>query len=132
MQRENRNETVATVDVEPAPYEDVNETTFDDDFREKRHLLPAGDIVLDFISAVRHDSSRQQQDFFAGLTQTCLAYARSLAEFASDSTELTGVRKIPLSFLDSSTQPALFPLTATSRIRSIHFKLESPAIEMGP
>ncbi|EPS32853.1 hypothetical protein PDE_07814 [Penicillium oxalicum 114-2] len=72
--------TVATVDVEPAPYEDVNETTFDDDFREKRHLLPAGDIVLDFISAVRHDSSRQQQDFFAGLTQTCLAYARSLVE----------------------------------------------------
>ncbi|KAJ5488662.1 hypothetical protein N7539_003552 [Penicillium diatomitis] len=78
--RRPKNATVASVDVEPAPYEDVNETTFDDDFREKRHLLPAGDLVLDFISAVRHDSSRRRQDYFTELTRTCMDYARGLVE----------------------------------------------------
>jgi hypothetical protein len=72
--------TVASVDVDPIPYDDVNETTFDDDFREKRHLLPAGDMILDFISAVRNDPSRQQKEFFAGLANTCINLARNMVE----------------------------------------------------
>ncbi|KAJ5159619.1 uncharacterized protein N7482_006623 [Penicillium canariense] len=72
--------TVASVDVEPIPYDDAHETTFDDDFREKRHLLPAGDLVLDFISAVHNDSGRQQKAFFAGLANTCINLARNMVE----------------------------------------------------
>lgn len=72
--------TIASVDVDPIPYDDVNETTFDDDFREDRHMLPAGDFVLDFISAVRNDRSRQSKEFFSGLAETCLNLTRSLVE----------------------------------------------------
>ncbi|CEJ58177.1 hypothetical protein PMG11_06843 [Penicillium brasilianum] len=72
--------TVASVDVDPIPYDDVNETTFDDDFREKRHLLPGGDMILDFISAVRNDHVRQQREFFTGLANTCINLARNMVE----------------------------------------------------
>jgi hypothetical protein len=72
--------TVTSVDMDIIPYDDVNETTFDDDFREKRLLRPAGDVVLDFISAVRNDPARRQKEFFAGLADTCINLARNMVE----------------------------------------------------
>jgi hypothetical protein len=72
--------TVTSVDFDIIPYDDVNETTFDDDFREKRQLRAAGDVILDFISAVRNDTGRRQKEFFAGLTDTCINLAKNMVE----------------------------------------------------
>lgn len=72
--------TVTSVDFDIIPYDDVNESTFDDDFRERRQLRAAGDVVLDFISTVHNDSARRQKDFFAGLTDTCINLTRNMVE----------------------------------------------------
>ncbi|KAJ5900692.1 uncharacterized protein N7473_004762 [Penicillium subrubescens] len=72
--------TVTSVDFDIIPYDDVNESTFDDDFREKRQLREAGDVILDFISAVQDDSARRQKNFFAGLTDTCLNLTKNMVE----------------------------------------------------
>lgn len=72
--------TVTSVDFDIIPYDDVNESTFDEDFREKRQLREAGDVILDFISAVHDDNARRQKDFFAGLTDTCLNLTKNMVE----------------------------------------------------
>lgn len=96
--------TVASIDIEPIPYDDVNESTFDDDFRESRHMLPAGDIVLDFISAVRQRTARQNKEFFAGITETCLNLTRSLVEERLAQTSTASAKEVTASIAPQITE----------------------------
>ncbi|KAJ5690646.1 hypothetical protein N7462_005038 [Penicillium macrosclerotiorum] len=71
---------LAAIDNEPAPYDDVNESTFHEAFRQQRDLLPAGDMVMDFISHVKNDTRHRESEFYGAVANVCIDMTKMMAE----------------------------------------------------
>ncbi|KAJ6021132.1 hypothetical protein N7540_006636 [Penicillium herquei] len=56
-----RPKNVALMDLDVIPVPD-DESIFDDEWRERRFRAPAGDVVLDFVSAVKDDSKHVNEE----------------------------------------------------------------------
>lgn len=78
--RVRRPKTCFTVDVDVLTTDDSEETSFDDDWREKRARLPAGDIVMDFVNAVRQKNSRREREYFKSVASTAISVAKQLTK----------------------------------------------------
>lgn len=71
--------TLSTVDIDILVSDDPNETSFDDDWREKRFYLPAGDVVMSFISAAHDkDRRRREEEQYERMEKTALNVAHQL------------------------------------------------------
>ncbi|KAJ5166039.1 hypothetical protein N7492_006335 [Penicillium capsulatum] len=70
--------TVSDVDIDILTSDDPKETSFDDDWREKRFRLPAGDVIMSFISAVHEDARRREQRYYGRIQKTAVDVARRL------------------------------------------------------
>lgn len=78
--RVRRPKTVASLDVEVLTSDDFRETSFDEDWRESRGRLPAGDIVMDFVTAVKQKERNLVREFCDNLTSATIDYAKHLHE----------------------------------------------------
>ncbi|KAJ5122330.1 hypothetical protein N7526_009267 [Penicillium atrosanguineum] len=76
--RVRRPKNCVAVDVDILTTDDPRETTFDEDWREKRARLPAGDIVLDFVGVVRDKKQQREREYFDNVAKTAMAVARQL------------------------------------------------------
>jgi hypothetical protein len=76
--RVRRPKNCVTVDVDVLTTDDPRETTFDEDWREKRARLPAGDFVLDFVSAVRDNNRHREREYFTNVANTAITVAKQL------------------------------------------------------
>ncbi|KAJ5585012.1 uncharacterized protein N7459_004812 [Penicillium hispanicum] len=80
--RVRRPKGAVAVDVDILASDDHTETTFDEEWREKRVRLPAGDLVLNFVTAVREDSQRREREYFKRVAETAVTIAKQLTREA--------------------------------------------------
>ena len=78
--RVRRPKNCVAVDVDILTTDDPRETTFDEDWREKRARLPAGDIVLDFVGVVREKKQQREREYFDNVAKTAITIARQLTK----------------------------------------------------
>lgn len=78
--RVRRPKNCVAVDVDILTTDDPRETTFDEDWREKRARLPAGDIVLDFVGVVREKKQQREREYFENVAKTAITIARQLTK----------------------------------------------------
>jgi hypothetical protein len=76
--RVRRPKNCVAVDVDILTTDDYRETTFDEDWREKRARLPAGDIVLDFVGVVREKKQHREREYFDKVKETAISVAKQL------------------------------------------------------
>lgn len=90
--------TVSSVDIDILASDDPGETSFDDDWREKRFHLPVGDVVMSFVSAVHENNRRREHDYFERIQKTAVNVARQLTlEHFSTAPNATSSQAIPAS-----------------------------------
>lgn len=78
VRRVRRTKAMKSIDIDLRLSDNPYKTTFDDEWREQRARLPAGDVILDFISSVKHDSHRREKDHFRKTEQLCLNLAKTI------------------------------------------------------
>lgn len=67
-------------DLDIVTTDDFRETNFDDDWRESRGRLPAGDIILDFITSVKEKKENRQREFCNQLRSAAINYVKHLVQ----------------------------------------------------
>lgn len=80
QRRVRRPKTFASVDIEIDTTDDFRETTFDEDWRESRGHLPAGDVVLDFVTSVKQKNKNVMRDYCEGLTKASIEWVKKRHE----------------------------------------------------
>lgn len=70
--------TISDIDIDILTSDDPNETSFDDDWREKRFRLPVGDVVMQFVSAVKDNRNRRDHEYFERIREAAVFVARQL------------------------------------------------------
>ena len=93
--RVRRAKNCVLVDVDTLPTYD-HETTFDDDWRERRLRVPAGDLVMDFIGAVKDDQKYRNEELVQRIKRR-MVQLTTLA--TKDLMERSGVQ-VPKPWLD--------------------------------
>lgn len=77
QRRVRRPKTFASVDIEVDTTDDFRETTFDEDWRESRGHLPAGDVVLDFVTSVKQKNKNVMREYCEDLTKTSIDWIKT-------------------------------------------------------
>ena len=80
--RRPKNAVITDVDIDVLVTDDCAETTFDEDWREKRACLPAGDVILNFVNAVKDDSQHREREYFKRVAETAVTVAKQLTKEA--------------------------------------------------
>ncbi|KAJ5611099.1 hypothetical protein N7510_007818 [Penicillium lagena] len=76
VRRVRRPKNMRSIDVDVSFSDDPEKTLFDDEWREQRARLPAGDLILEFIDTVKHDRSRREKEHMLHVEKQCLSMAR--------------------------------------------------------
>jgi hypothetical protein len=103
--RVRRPQKMSFIDCDITVPEDPNQSLFDDDWKEKRARFPAGDVVLNFIGAVKEDHAERQKQFARDVEQKCLDLTKQLtAEFLSRQAETSGTAHLASGLPETFTQ----------------------------
>lgn len=78
--RVRRPKNLVTVDADVLTTDDFRETNFDEDWRETRARLPAGDLIMDFVTAVKQERSNREREFFDNVTSAALNVAKEMTK----------------------------------------------------
>ncbi|KAJ5102170.1 hypothetical protein NUU61_004392 [Penicillium alfredii] len=78
VRRVRRTKNMQSIDIDVRLPETSDQTMFDDDWREKRAHLPAGDITMDFISSVKEKRENRTRSFFKNVEKQCLKMAKQM------------------------------------------------------
>lgn len=78
VRRIRRPKNLALVDCDIMLPDDPNQSLFDEDYREKRARFLAGDVVLNFIGAVKEDHRERQINYAKRVEKKCLDLTRQI------------------------------------------------------
>ncbi|CAI7632876.1 unnamed protein product [Penicillium glandicola] len=76
--RVRRTKNIAYIDCDIMLPDDPNQSLFDEDWREKRARFLGGDVVLNFISAVKNDHLEREKEYAKTVEQKCLDLTKQL------------------------------------------------------
>ncbi|KAJ5811501.1 hypothetical protein N7474_007802 [Penicillium riverlandense] len=76
VRRVRRPKNMRSIDVDVSFSDDPEKTLFDDEWRERRARLPAGDLILQFIDTVKLDRSRREKEHMLHVERQCMSMAR--------------------------------------------------------
>lgn len=80
QRRVRRPKTFASLDIEIDTSDDFRETSFDEDWRESRGHLPAGDVVLDFVTSVKQKHKNVMRDYCENLAKASIDWIKKRHE----------------------------------------------------
>lgn len=78
VRRIRRTKNLALVDCDIMLPDDPNQSLFDEEYREKRARFLAGDVVLNFIGAVKEDHRERQINYAKRVEKKCLDLTRQI------------------------------------------------------
>lgn len=76
--RVRRTKNMSYIDCDILLPDDPNQSLFDEEWREKRSRFLAGDVVLNFIGAVKEDHHERQKKYALDVEQKCLNLTRQI------------------------------------------------------
>ncbi|OQE44288.1 hypothetical protein PENCOP_c002G08253 [Penicillium coprophilum] len=88
--RVRRTKNMAFIDCDIMLPDDPNQSLFDEDWREKRARFLAGDVVLNFITAVKDDHHERENKYAKAVEQKCLALTKQITNEYLSRTETAG------------------------------------------
>ncbi|KAJ5812963.1 hypothetical protein N7447_009986 [Penicillium robsamsonii] len=94
VRRVRRTKNMASIDCDIMVPDDPNQTLFDDDWREKRARYLGGDVVLNFIGAVKEDHHEREKKYAKAVEQKCLDLTKQLTNEYLNRTENAGMTNI--------------------------------------
>lgn len=90
-----RTKNMSSVDCDILVPDDPNQSLFDDDWKEKRSRFLAGDVVLNFIGAVKEDHHERQIQFAQRVERKCLDLTRQITNDYLARAGTTGAASLP-------------------------------------
>ncbi|KAJ5423393.1 Zinc finger PHD-finger [Penicillium cf. griseofulvum] len=91
VRRVRRTKNMASIDCDIMLPDDPNQSLFDDDWREKRARFLGGDVVLNFISAVKEDHHEREIKYAKAVEKRCLELTKQLTNEYLNRAETAGV-----------------------------------------
>ncbi|KAF7521025.1 hypothetical protein PCG10_008595 [Penicillium crustosum] len=89
--RVRRTKNMASIDCDIMIPDDPNQTLFDDDWREKRARFLGGDVVLNFITAVKDDHHERENEYARAVERKCLDLTKQLTNEYLNRAETAGI-----------------------------------------
>ncbi|KAJ9480601.1 hypothetical protein VN97_g12950, partial [Penicillium thymicola] len=113
--RVRRTKNMAYIDCDIMLPDDPNQTLFDDDWREKRARFLGGDVVLNFISAVKNDHHERENEYARDVERKCLNLTKQLTNEYLNRAETTGMTNN----ITQNGLPAEFTQNVSSAVNSM-------------
>ncbi|KAJ5366392.1 Zinc finger PHD-finger [Penicillium brevicompactum] len=111
--RVRRTKNMAYVDCDILLPDDPNQSLFDEEYREKRARFLAGDVVLNFIGAVKEDHRERQVKYAAQVEKKCLDLTRQITHEFLERQGAAGAKE------PTSEVPASLKENVTTSVRNM-------------
>jgi hypothetical protein len=108
-----RTKNMAYIDCDILLPDDPNQSLFDEDWREKRSRFLGGDVVLNFISAVKNDHHERQKEYAASVEKKCLDLTRQITLEYLEKQGVLGASNL------TTELPAFFTQNVSGSIRNM-------------
>jgi hypothetical protein len=94
VRRVRRTKNMSYIDCDILLPDDPNQTLFDDDWKESRSRVHAGDIVFAFIDQVKNDNNERQAKFAQALEKKCLDLTRQITHEYLERQGVAGAKEL--------------------------------------
>ncbi|KXG52702.1 Zinc finger, PHD-finger [Penicillium griseofulvum] len=91
VRRVRRPKNMASIDCDIMLPDDPNQSLFDEDWREKRARFLGGDVVLNFITAVKEDHHEREIKYAEAVEKKCLELTKQLTNEYLNRAESAGI-----------------------------------------
>ncbi|KAJ5956211.1 hypothetical protein N7501_010490 [Penicillium viridicatum] len=113
--RVRRTKNMAYIDCDIMVPDDPNQTLFDEDWREKRARFLGGDVVLNFITAVKEDHHERENEYARDVERKCLNLTKQLTNEYLNRAETAGITNN----ITQNGLPAEFTQNVSSAVNSM-------------
>lgn len=113
--RVRRTKNMAYIDCDIMIPDDPNQTLFDHDWREKRARFLGGDVVLNFITAVKDDHHERENEYARAVERKCLDLTKQLTNEYLNRAETAGITNN----ITQNGLPAEFTQNISSAVNSM-------------
>ncbi|KAJ5782490.1 Zinc finger PHD-finger [Penicillium paradoxum] len=112
--RVRRTKNMELIDCDIMLPDDPNQSLFNDDWKEKRSRFPAGDVVLNFIGAVKDDHYEREIQFAERVERKCLDLTKKLTNEYLSRVDTIGATNL----ISSNALPAELKQTVSDAVHS--------------